>query len=325
MGDRELLRIEDLQVHFKTPEGMVRALNGVTINMRQNEILGLVGETGSGKTVTALSVLRLLPMPPARLVGGNIIFEGQDLFALSEEEMRRIRGKKIAMVFQEPQESLDPIFRVGEQIAEGIRLHQNEGSRAAMKQAIKALEVVGMPDPVATAMRYPHELSGGMQQRVMIAMALACGPKLLIADEPTSSLDVTIQAQILELLKDLSARKALSSVLLITHDFGVVAEICETVAVMYAGNVVEVGDVESVFDRHMHPYTRGLFAAIPRVDVRQEKLGHIPGFMPDLTDPPQGCHFYPRCSEGMSMCAQVRPAFYRLSERHQVACHHYTR
>jgi oligopeptide/dipeptide ABC transporter ATP-binding protein len=321
MRDQELLCIEDLRVHFKTPEGVVQALSGVTIRMRHNEILGLVGETGSGKSVTALSVLRLVPIPPARHVGGSITFEGQDLFALSRDEMRRIRGKQISMIFQEPRASLDPVFKVGEQIAEGIRLYQKEGSQAAMKQAIRALELVGMPDPVTTAKRYPHELSGGMQQRVMIATALACNPKLLIADEPTSSLDVTIQAQILELLKNLRARKVISSVLLITHDFGVVAEICERVAVMYAGNIVEVGDVEAVFEHHMHPYTAGLFASIINVDENQGALGFIPGSIPDLIDPPRGCRFHPRCSEAMAVCAQVRPDFHRMSEGHYVACH----
>ena len=318
----ELLSIKNLQTHFFTHEGTVRAVNGVNLTVAKGETLGVVGESGCGKSVTALSIMRLIPDPPGRIVGGEILFEGQNLFELSEREMRDIRGRKISMIFQEPMTSLDPVFTIGHEIIETLQLHQGLRSEKARESAVEALRTVGMPDAEKRASNYPHELSGGMRQRAMIAMALACNPSLLIADEPTTALDVTIQAQILQLMNDLKDKFG-TAVMIITHDLGVVAEMCDNVAVMYAGYVVEYTDVERLFDNPLHPYTRGLKKSIPRLDVEVERLDTIKGMVPDLLHIPAGCPFNPRCSSCFDRCLQEMPELREVEEGHQVKCHLY--
>jgi len=314
----ELLNIKDLEVHFQTPRGTVKALNGVNLTMSKGDITGLIGETGSGKTVTALSVMRLLPVPAAKIVDGRIFFDGKDLLRLSEDEMREIRGKKTSMVFQEPATSLNPLMKVGEQIGEAVALHQSASKREVKEKVIEMMSKSGLPTPRTLINRYPCELSGGMQQRVMIAMALVCNPMLLIADEPTSALDVTTQAQILELLRKLK-NEIQFSVLLITHDFNVVAEICNKVNVMYAGSIVERGDVKTIFSDPRHPYTHGLLKALPNPHAK--RLIKIPGSLPDLIYPPSGCRFNPRCREAKPICSKKKPKLVVLRKGHAVACH----
>jgi oligopeptide/dipeptide ABC transporter ATP-binding protein len=317
-NENPLLEIRDLRTYFYTYKGVVKALEGVNLRIGANELLGLVGETGCGKTVTGLSILRLIDSP-GKIIGGEIVFGGEDLLKLSENEMsERIRGKKISMIFQEPRSSLNPTYTVGSQISEAIRLHQRVDKREAMRRAVSILRQTGMPDPERIAREYPHELSGGMAQRAMIAMALSCDPELLIADEPTSSLDVTIEAQILELIKDLIS-KFRASVLLITHDLGIVAETCDKVAVMYAGNVIEYGDVRDIFKRHKHPYTEGLLNSVPKLKMSGE-LYTIEGTVPNLITPPTGCRFHPRCPEASEKCSEFKPSEVEVEPGHFVSC-----
>jgi peptide/nickel transport system ATP-binding protein/oligopeptide transport system ATP-binding protein len=302
----ELLRIENLKTHFHTHEGVVRAVNGVTISIGKGETLGLVGESGCGKSVTALSVLRLIPDPPGKIVDGRILFEGQNLLELGEKEIRDIRGRKISMIFQEPMTSLDPVFTIGHEIMEAIKLHQCLGREGSRAEAARMLKTVGMPDAAKRLRKYPHELSGGMRQRAMIAMALSCNPSLLIADEPTTALDVTIQAQILQLINELKDTFG-TAVMLITHDLGVVSQMCDNVAVMYAGSIVEYADCGALFEDPFHPYTQGLKKSIPRLDADVERLEMIEGLVPNLLDVPPGCPFHPRCKYRFEPCDRELP------------------
>lgn len=317
-----LLEVKDLKTYFQTRAGLVRAVDGVDLYINQGELLGLVGESGCGKSITALSIMRLIS-PPGKIVGGEIIFDGKNLLELSDEEMRQIRGDDIAMIFQDPMTSLNPVFPVGEQIGEALRLHRKLPRKAARDAAIEAMREVAIPDPARRVNDYPHQLSGGMRQRVMIAMALACDPKLLIADEPTTALDVTIQAQILELLDGLRKSRELA-VLLITHDLGVVAEVADRVAVMYTGRIVEESPVEELFARPKHPYTEGLLRSVPKLTledaVKKERLETIEGVVPRPTDLPPGCHFEPRCHYRMPRCREGEIPLYDLEGGVKVRC-----
>jgi len=319
-----LLAIEDLQTHFFTRDGVVRAVDGVSYAVEAGETLAVVGESGCGKSVTALSILRLVPSPPGRIVGGTIRFEGVDLLQIGEGEMRRIRGNEISMIFQEPMTSLNPVLTVSRQITETLILHQGLTARAAAARAIEMLRLVRIPEPERRARQYPHELSGGMRQRVMIAMALACHPKLLIADEPTTALDVTIQAQILDLMRELKSEIG-AAIILITHDLGVVAEMAQRVAVMYAGRKVEEAPVGDLFRRPQHPYTLGLLASVPRLGAtlgRAEppRLAEIPGTVPSLRDPIVGCAFAPRCAYATERCSREAPPLEAKTAAHLAAC-----
>ncbi|HEY6803334.1 MAG TPA: ABC transporter ATP-binding protein [Pyrinomonadaceae bacterium] len=317
-----LLEVNNLRTQFPTRAGLVRAVDGVSLYLDRGELLGLVGESGCGKSMTALSVMRLIAKP-GKIVGGEILFDGKDLLKLSEAEMRQMRGDDIAMIFQDPMTSLNPVYTVGEQIAEALRLHRKLSHKQARQAAIEAMREVSIPDPARRADDYPHQLSGGMRQRVMIAMALACNPKLLIADEPTTALDVTIQAQILELLDDLRKQRELA-VLLITHDLGVVAEVADRVAVMYTGRIVEESPVDELFARPKHPYTEGLLRSVPKLTaehiVKAERLETIEGTVPSPTDLPPGCHFAPRCSHRMPRCTEGEIPLYELEHSVQVRC-----
>jgi peptide/nickel transport system ATP-binding protein len=306
-----LLEIEDLKTQFFTRDGLVRAVDGVSYAVNSGETLAVVGESGCGKSVTALSVLRLIPSPPGRIVAGRIRFAGRDLLALSEAEMRDIRGNEISMVFQEPMTSLNPVLTIGRQIGETLRLHQGLDARAALDRAVEMLRLVRIPEPERRVAQYPHQLSGGMRQRVMIAMALACNPRLLIADEPTTALDVTIQAQILDLMRELKAKIG-AAIVLITHDLGVVAEMAQRVVVMYAGRKVEEAPVEALFRRPLHPYTRGLMASVPRLGAAarsgvRQRLSEIPGLVPSLREEIRGCAFAPRCPFATERCRREAP------------------
>ncbi len=317
-----LLEVNDLKTYFDTDEGTVKAVDGVSFHIDKGETLGVVGESGSGKSVTSLSAMRLIPQPPGRFAGGEIKFEGQDLLKKSEREMRKIRGNEISMIFQEPMTSLNPVYTVGDQIAEAIVLHQNKSRNQAMKLATEMLDLVGIPEPAKRVRNYPHQMSGGMRQRVMIAMALSCGPKLLIADEPTTALDVTIQAQILDLMRQLQ-REIGMSILFITHDLGVVAEIADRVVVMYAGRAVEEADVNDIYGNPQMPYTRGLLNSIPRVDkaaTAQERLEAIPGNVPNPLLLPEGCAFHPRCKYMKDACKEAIPPLEDTGEGHMVRC-----
>ena len=319
-----LLKIRGLKTYFFTEEGVVKAIESIDLDVYKSEILGLVGESGSGKSVTALSILGIVPDPPGKVLEGEVIFHGQDLRKLSEAEMRHIRGNQIAMVFQDPMTSLNPVFTVGDQIGEAIILHQKVSRKEAREKAIKIMSLVGIPAADERVDNYPFEFSGGMRQRVMIAMALSCNPELLIADEPTTSLDVTIQAQILELLKATSEEFDMS-IILITHDMGVIAEMCDRVAVMYAGYIAEVGDILTIFKKPYHPYTRGLLGAIPRPDADRETLKIIRGAIPNLINPPSGCRFHPRCDYWMKgLCEEKIPEIIEIEPGHHVMCHLYT-
>jgi oligopeptide/dipeptide ABC transporter ATP-binding protein len=317
-----LLEVKNLCTYFHTREGLVRAVDGVSFYLDQGELLGLVGESGCGKSMTALSIMRLIA-PPGKIVSGEILFEGQNLLRLSNAEMRRVRGNDIAMIFQDPMTSLNPVFTVGEQIAEALRLHRRLSRKAARAAAIEAMREVSIPDPALRADDYPHQLSGGMRQRVMIAMALACDPKVLIADEPTTALDVTIQAQILDLLNQLRASRDLA-VLMITHDLGVVAEVAERVAVMYTGKIVEESPVDELFARPKHPYTEGLLRSVPKLTakdvVKAERLQTIEGTVPRPTVLPPGCHFEPRCQYRMPRCRKGEIPLYPVMPGVQVRC-----
>ncbi|MEQ9642133.1 MAG: ABC transporter ATP-binding protein [Alphaproteobacteria bacterium] len=316
-----LLSIRGLTTHLFTDEGVLPAVQDLDLDVIQDRTLALVGESGCGKSMTALSILRLVPDPPARIVGGRVMFEGRDLLTLPEREMRGVRGNDIAMIFQEPMTSLNPVFTVGDQIVEALTIHRNMSPREALDRAVELLELVQIPDPRARVNDYPHRLSGGMRQRVMIAMALACEPKVLIADEPTTALDVTIQAQVLDLLRDLQRRFHMG-VILITHDLGVVAEVADRVVVMYAGRKVEEAPVDALFKAPRHPYTVGLLGSTPRPDAaagRRERLQEIAGMVPSLAEMPTGCAFAPRCPIAMPACAQ-RPALQPVAADHDVAC-----
>lgn len=314
-----LLSVEDLKVVFDTTEGEARAVDGISFEVMPGETVGIVGESGCGKSVTALSLLRLVPTPPGRMAGGRILFQGVDVLNMSAAEIRELRGNEIAMIFQEPMTSLNPVFTIGYQIAEALSLHRGLDKRAAAEEAVRMLERVEIPEAAARAEDYPHQLSGGMRQRVMIAMALSCGPTLLVADEPTTALDVTIQAQILELLDSLK-RDLGMAVLLITHDLGVVAEYASRVLVMYAGRVVEQGPVDEVLSHPMHPYTRGLLASQPGLGTFQGKLATIPGLVPKLTQLPKGCRFRDRCELAEAACETDDPSLVSVGENHMAAC-----
>ncbi|MGM0602526.1 MAG: ABC transporter ATP-binding protein [Bacillota bacterium] len=315
-----LLEAKNLKTSFFTYEGEVKALEDVSFVVNKGETLGLVGETGSGKSVTALSIMKLIPDPPGKIISGEINFNGENLIDKTEKEMQDIRGNQISMIFQDPMNSLNPVFEVGTQIKQVIKKHQKKSSRMAKKIALEMFKKVGLPDPEHIMEKYPHELSGGMQQRVMIAIALSCHPQLLIADEPTTALDVTIQAQILKLIKNLRDEMS-SSMLLITHDLGVVARVCDRVAVMYAGNIVEYAPVKKLFKNPSHPYTEGLLKAIPRRESRGEKLKIIKGKVPNLITPPSGCRFHPRCEYKMDVCSSTIPPRKYIDENHYVKCH----
>ncbi len=320
-----LLEVTALQTHFATPDGVVRAVEGLSFTVAAGETLAIVGESGCGKSVTSMSILRLIPSPPGR-IAGSIRFQGQELLDLPEAGMRRIRGNEIAMIFQEPMTSLNPVLTIGRQITETLRLHQGLSAQAAAARAAETLSLVGIPAPERRAREYPHQLSGGMRQRVMIAMALACNPKLLIADEPTTALDVTIQAQILELMRGLKQRIG-SAIMLITHDLGVVAETAERVVVMYAGRKVEEAPVAALFARPAHPYTVGLLGAVPKLVAEaggavRTRLAEIPGLVPSLRARIAGCAFAPRCARADDRCRTEAPALRPLASGHEAACHY---
>jgi oligopeptide transport system ATP-binding protein len=316
---KNILEVQNLQTSFFTHVGEVKAVGGVSFQVGVGEAIGIVGESGSGKSVTSLSIMRLLTYP-GQIVGGSINFAGKDLVKATEKEMQRIRGNEISMIFQDPMTSLNPVFTIGNQIMEPLMRHQKLSRSEAKAKAIEMLRLVGIPSPEKRAAQYPHEFSGGMRQRVMIAMALSCQPKLLIADEPTTALDVTIQAQILELMKELK-EKINTSIILITHDLGVVAEVCSRIIVMYAGIIVEQGTREDIFYNPRHPYTWGLLKSIPHIEAeKKERLIPIDGQPPDLLKPPAGCPFYPRCEHAMEICVEQRPPYTDLSPVHKAAC-----
>ena len=317
----EILTIRDLKLEFHTDEGIVKALDGVDLEMRKSEILGLVGETGCGKSVLGNAILGLTPKPVGKITQGEIIFENRDMTKLSEKALRGIRGKKISMIFQDPFNSLNPAYTVGEQIVEAVLLHQKvKGKKVARERAQAILEAVGFPTPADHLDSYAHEFSGGMRQRAMIAIALSCNPQLLIADEPTTALDVTIQAQILELLNELN-KKTGTAILLISHDLGVIFYMCHEVAVMYSGNIVEVLQSEDFLTRHKHPYSSGLISSIPRIGQRRDMLDTIPGNLPDPISPPRGCRFEERCRHAMERCGVEKPLLKEIASGHKVACY----
>jgi peptide/nickel transport system ATP-binding protein len=319
MASPMLLEVKGLRTHFATERGEVRAVDGVDLSLERGRTLGIVGESGCGKSVTALSIMGLVPQPPGRIAGGEVLLEGEDLLKAAPQRLRDLRGDRISMIFQEPMTSLNPAFQVGDQIAEAIRRHKGVSKGGAEKQAVEMLRKVRIPSPEARAQEYPHQLSGGMRQRVMIAMALACNPRLLIADEPTTALDVTIQAQILELMRALREELG-TAIILITHDLGVVAELADDVVVMYAGRVIERCAVPKLFAEPQHPYTVGLLGSIPRLDAEQERLSAIEGFVPDPTAMPQGCPFHPRCPFSIERCRREEPPLMKIQSGHEAAC-----
>ncbi|WP_298925066.1 ABC transporter ATP-binding protein [uncultured Ramlibacter sp.] len=319
IADAPLLEVDGLRTYFDTLAGTVRSVDGVSYTVHAGQTLGVVGESGCGKSVTALSILRLVPRPPGRFAGGAVRYRGIDLLKLSEKEMREIRGNRISMIFQEPMTSLNPVLTVGRQIAETVQVHQKVGRAEALQRAVEMLRVVQIPEPERRANEYPHQLSGGMRQRVMIALALACNPELLIADEPTTALDVTIQAQILDLLKRLQKEFGMG-VVLITHDLGVVAESCDRVVVMYAGRKVEEADVQDLFDRPLHPYTRALMLAMPAMNTSSRRLAEIPGMVPAPHELGRGCAFAARCGHANERCRTQAPALTEQGAGHTVAC-----
>ena len=314
-----LLQVNNLKTTFYTEDGIVPAVNGVTFDLKPGEVLGIVGESGCGKSVASLSVLRLIPTPPGEVAADSIIFDGKELLSLSEKEMRKIRGNDIAMIFQEPMTSLNPVYTVGNQLGEAIRLHQGLSEREAKGKSIEMLKLVGIPRAEKVVDEYPHSLSGGMRQRAMIAMALSCNPKLLIADEPTTALDVTIQAQILELMKEL-IQQFNTAIIFITHDLGVIAEMAEHVIVMYAGKIVEETDVVTLFKNPLHPYTIGLINSKPKIELEMEKLESIPGLVPNPLDMPLGCSYHPRCDKVMDICRAEMPEETEVKPGHRVRC-----
>jgi oligopeptide/dipeptide ABC transporter ATP-binding protein len=320
--DERLLEVRGLKTYFFTEAGVVKAVDGVDLYVKHGEVLGLVGESGCGKSVTAFSIIQLVGVP-GKVVAGEVIFDGDDLLKMNDAEIRRVRGNRIAMIFQQPTSCLNPVFKVGDQISEVLEIHQTLGKKAGRERAVELLKLVGIPEPEKGVEAYPHELSGGMAQRVMIAMALACMPELLIADEPTTALDVTIQAQILDLLRGLQSKTG-TAIVLITHDLGIVAEMCERVAVMYAGRIVEEAGVETLFSNPKHPYTIGLLGSVPVLGVVKDKLDVIPGSVPNLINLPRGCQFAPRCrprvERNLEICTQQEPELKFIQPQHQVRC-----
>jgi oligopeptide/dipeptide ABC transporter ATP-binding protein len=317
-----LLEVKNLKTYFFTDDGVSKAVDDVSYSVDKKQTLGVVGESGCGKSVTALSIMQLIPNPPGKTVGGEILLEGRDLLKLSEEEMRKIRGNRIGMIFQEPMTSLNPVFTCGNQIEESILLHQNVSKEEAKERAIQMLKQVGIPAPEQRYKEYPHQLSGGMRQRVMIAIALSCNPSVLIADEPTTALDVTVQAQILELINELQERLGMG-VILITHDLGVIAETADNVAVMYASHIVEYSDVDDIYHNPLHPYTVGLLGSIPKLHIESDRLMTIDGTVPPPTNYPVGCNFAPRCSFATPQCLASEPPLIEVETRHKVACFHW--
>jgi len=321
-NNKPLLEVKGLKTYFYTEGGIVRAVDGVNFEVYPGEVLGIVGESGCGKSVTSLSIMRLISKP-GKVDAGEILLDGENLLNMPEEEMIKVRGNRISMIFQQPQTALNPVFKVGDQLAEVLNVHQDMGREAGWKRAVALLKMVGVPDPERRVEAYPHELSGGMAQRVMIAMALACVPELLIADEPTTALDVTIQAQILDLMREMRKEMG-TSIILITHDLGVVAEMAERVAVMYAGEIVEQTDVNSLFDEPLHPYTQGLIGSIPVLGEIKDKLDVIPGSVPNLVNLPPGCRFAPRCQSrikhALTICTEVKPELEEVKSGHYVRC-----
>lgn len=317
-----LLQVKGLKTYFYTDDGVAKAVDGVSFDLRKGETIGIVGESGSGKSVTSLSVIRLIASPPGKIVDGEIIYKGKDILKVSDDDIRSIRGNEISMIFQEPMTSLNPVFTVGNQINEVLMLHQGMNKKEATVKSIEMLKLVGIPSPEQRVNEYPHQLSGGMRQRVMIAMALACNPSLLIADEPTTALDVTIEAQILELMKELKDKLG-TSIMLITHDLGVVAEVADTVLVMYAGEVVEYSEVNNLFKKPLHPYTEGLMGSMPDIEIEVDKLETIEGIVPSLYNMPTGCYFSPRCRYAKDICKTKHPDMITVNDR-QVRCHMYT-
>jgi len=319
-----LLSVQGLKTYFFLERGVVKAVDGVDFEINKGEIFGVVGETGCGKSVTSLSILRLISSPPGKIVEGEVIFEGENLLEKSKEEMRKIRGNKISMIFQDPHTSLDPVFTVGYQIAESIELHQVIeqhliSAEDVPKKVIEMLKLVKIPDPEHRVVEYPHMFSGGMKQRTMIAMMLSCNPSLLIADEPTTAVDVTIQAQILDLMRELRQKLGMS-ILIITHNLGVIAEMCDRVAVMYAGNIVEQADIKTLFKSPKHPYTHALLEAVPKVGTKKGELASIPGMVPSLITPPPGCKFHPRCSHAMDICRKKFPQMVEIGKGQLARC-----
>ena len=314
-----LLEVTDLRVHLFTSRGVVRAVDGVSFSLEAGRSLGIVGESGCGKTMTALSLMRLIPEPPARIVSGSIRFDGEDVVTMASDRLRALRGNRIAMIYQDPMTSLNPVFTVGEQIAEAVRLHRRDGRHAAWVRAVEVLRLVGIPDPDRVASAYPHQLSGGMRQRAVIGMALACDPKLLIADEPTTALDVTIQAQILDLLRRLQGELG-TGIILITHDLGVIADLVDDVVVMYAGQLVEHAPVRRLFASPQHPYTQGLLRSVPSLETREHRLPTIDGTVPPAHAMPNGCRFNPRCALVRDVCHEQEPPLVETGEGTQAAC-----
>jgi len=318
-----ILEIRHLKTYFFTGRGVVKAVDDVSFSLRQGENLCLVGESGCGKTATALSILRLIDSPPGRIVDGGIRYHGEDLLYSSGERLRQIRGNRIAMIFQDPQSSLNPVFTVGDQIAEQIKLHLGLKHKPTMEKTVQLMEQVGIPRARERMKDYPHQFSGGMKQRVMIAAALSCDPEILIADEPTTALDTTIKSQILDIFRELKQARNMS-ILFITHDLGTVAEIADRIVVMYGGRVAEAGTALDIFDQPKHPYTHGLINCLPNISTQRDRLTPIPGMIPSLIDPPEGCVFYPRCERRMPICRQERPEEVVISGEHLVACHLYS-
>jgi peptide/nickel transport system ATP-binding protein/oligopeptide transport system ATP-binding protein len=322
LDKNKLLEIKDLKTYFFTEDGISKAVDGVDLEIYSQETLGIVGESGCGKSITARSVMRLIPEPPGRIVNGQIFFKGRDLLKLKETEMRDVRGNCISMIFQEPMISLNPVFTIGNQISEPLITHKKISKKKALLESIEMLKKVGIPTPEKRVNEYPHELSGGMRQRAMIAMALSCNPELLIADEPTTALDVTIQAQVLDLMKDLKEKYSMS-IIIITHDLGVIAEMCDRVAVMYAGNIIEYTDVTTLFSNPKHPYTLGLLKSLPRTDKEVKRLQTIPGNVPSSYNFPKGCKFHNRCPLRDERCLKEEPVIKEIEKNHKVRCWNY--
>jgi len=316
----KLLQVENLKTWFYVTDGIIKAVDGSSFDVNKREVLGLVGESGCGKSVTSRSIMRLVPDPPGKIVDGKIFFEGVDLLSITEEEMRKYRGSKIAMSFQDPMTYLNPVFKVGDQIAEALMIHQGMEKKDALEKAVELMEMVQIQDAYRRAQDYPHQLSGGMRQRILLAMGISCNPQLLIADEPTTALDVIVQAEVLDLLENLKRRLKLS-IILITHNMGVVAQLADRIAIMYAGRIMELSDVRTIFHKPKNPYTIGLIESLPKMEGEQDRLFSIPGDVPDLINPPSGCRFHPRCPYAKPICSKETPEFKEYSEGHIVACH----